>query len=134
MAEIAIAIDGTQFGLHANGITALPASLFGIAAVILLSKLLDPRWHRWLAAIGTTSMTIYILHILAGSGIRIVMLKLHVPPWPWVYLIASTMAGVLLPMLAHVTLRRLGLLTALGLAPSPVGNHHAAPWLATSQR
>jgi fucose 4-O-acetylase-like acetyltransferase len=130
---VAAAIDGSQFGLHPNGVTALPATVFGIAAVILLSKLLNPRWVRWLAAIGTTSMTIYILHILAGSGMRIAMMKLHVPPWPWVYLIAGTAAGVLLPMLAHVTLRRFGLLTALGLAPSPIIRVQAAPSLATAQ-
>jgi fucose 4-O-acetylase-like acetyltransferase len=129
---LAIAIDGSQFGLHANGVTALPASIFGIAAVILLSKLLDPRWHRWLAAVGTTSMTIYILHILAGSGTRIVMLKLHVPPSPWLYLLIGTAAGVLLPMLAHVVLRRLGLLTALGLAPPQTRAPQAEPSLAAS--
>ena len=130
----AVAIDGSQFGLHPNSVTALPATVLGVSAVILLSKLLDPRWHRWLAAIGTTSMTIYILHILAGSGMRIVMLKLHVPPWPWVYLIAGTAAGVLLPMLAHVTLRRLGLLNVFGLAPSAIGNGHTVPSLVTAQR
>lgn len=129
---IAIAVDGSQFELHANGVSALPASIFGIAAVILLSKLLNPRWHRWLAAIGTTSMTIYILHILAGSGIRIVMLKLHVPPWPWLYLLIGTTAGVLLPMLAHGVLRRLGLLTILGLAPPQARQTRATPSLAAS--
>jgi fucose 4-O-acetylase-like acetyltransferase len=129
---IAIAIDGSQFGLHANGVTALPASIFGIAAVILLSKLLNPRWHRWLATIGTTSMTIYILHILAGSGIRIVMLKLHVPPWPWLYLLVGTVAGVVLPMLAHLMLPRLGLLKVLGLAPPKTTETRAAPALAPS--
>ena len=62
-------------------------------------------------------MTIYVLHILAGSGIRIVMLKLHVPPEPWAYLIAGTAAGVILPLLAHLVLQRLHLLAPLGLAP-----------------
>lgn len=114
---MAIALDGTLFGLHPNAVTALPASLLGVTAIILLSKLLDARTHRWLAAIGTTSMTIYILHILAGSGMRIVMMKLHVPPWPAVYLLAGTVAGVVVPMLAHLAFRRLGLLTLLGLAP-----------------
>lgn len=131
---LSIAVDGSLFGLHPNGVTALPASLFGIAAVILVSKLLASRWHHWLAAIGTTSMTIYILHILAGSGARIVMLKLHVPPSPWVYLLAGTAAGVLLPMLAHLVLQRLSLLTALGLAPAPVANPQVAPSLATAPR
>lgn len=131
---LAASIDGSRFGLHPNSVTALPATMFGIAAVILLSKLLDRRWFGWLAAIGATSMTIYILHILAGSGMRIVMMKLHVPAWPWVYAIAGTVAGVLLPMLAHVTLRRLGLLTALGLAPSPIIRVQPAPSLATSRR
>ncbi|QUS39595.1 acyltransferase [Tardiphaga alba] len=113
----AVAATARLSGWDANSLLALPACIFGIAAVVLLCKLMDAPRHRWLAAVGLMSMTIYILHILAGSGTRILMLKLNVPHWPWLYLLAGTAAGVILPMIAHVVLQRLNLLTPLGLAP-----------------
>jgi hypothetical protein len=54
---------------------------------------------------------------MAASGIRIVMLKLHVPPQAWLYLVIGTSVGVIAPMIAHVILQRFGLLPAFGLAP-----------------
>jgi fucose 4-O-acetylase-like acetyltransferase len=115
----AVAGGGALSGMDANGPASLPACVLGIAGIVVLCKLLDGARHRWLAVVGVMSMTIYVLHILAGSGTRIVMMKLHVPPLPWVYLLAGTAAGVILPMLAHMILQRLNLLAALGLAPLP---------------
>jgi fucose 4-O-acetylase-like acetyltransferase len=116
----AVAVGGNISGMDALGLASLPACVLGIAGVVVVCKLLVETRHRWLAAVGLMSMTIYVLHILAGSGMRIVMLKLHVPPLPWVYLLAGTAAGVMLPMLAHVILQRLNLLAPLGLAPLPM--------------
>jgi fucose 4-O-acetylase-like acetyltransferase len=113
----AVTLGGHLSGMDANGLASLPACVLGSVATLMLCKLLDQARHRWLALLGLTSMTIYVLHILAGSGSRIVMLKLHIPPEPWVYLIAGTAAGVVLPLLAHLVLQRLHLLAALGLAP-----------------
>jgi len=112
----AVCLGGLWTGMDANGVASLPASILGIVAVLIGCKLLGGS-QRWLAVVGQMSMTIYILHILAGSGMRIVMLKLHVPPDPWLYLFVGTAAGVVLPMLAHAFLQRLDLLTAFGLAP-----------------
>ncbi|WP_024506268.1 acyltransferase [Bradyrhizobium sp. ARR65] len=113
----AVALGGYLSDMDANGLASLPACMLGIGGTLALCKLLDDKRYRWLAVIGVTSMTIYVLHILAGSGMRIVMLKLHVPPQPWAYLFAGTAAGVILPLVAHAVLARLHLLTALGLAP-----------------
>jgi fucose 4-O-acetylase-like acetyltransferase len=112
-----VAVGGAVSNWDANGIASLPACVLGIAGVTVFCKLLNDARHRWLAAIGVMSMTIYILHILAGSGIRIMMLKLHVPPWPWVYLLTGTAVGIVVPMIAHVILQRFNLLAPLGLAP-----------------
>jgi len=112
----AVWLGGLWTGMDANGVASLPAGILGIVAVLIGCKLLDGS-QRWLAVVGQMSMTIYILHILAGSGMRILMLKLHVPPDPWLYLFAGTAAGVVLPMIAHAVLQRLDLLTAFGLAP-----------------
>ncbi|MGJ5049004.1 acyltransferase family protein [Bradyrhizobium oligotrophicum] len=113
----AVALGGQLSGMDANGLASLPACVLGIAGTVGLCKLLAPTRHRWLAAAGVASMTIYVLHILAGSGVRIIMLKLHIPPLPWVYLLAGTVAGVVLPLIAHAILRRLNLLAVFGLAP-----------------
>ncbi|MGE5159343.1 MAG: acyltransferase family protein [Gemmatimonas sp.] len=113
----AVALGGGLSGMDANGLASLPACVFGIAGTVVLCKLLDQTHHRWLAVTGVASMTIYVLHILAGSGVRIVMLKLQVPPQPWLYLVVGTAAGVVLPLLAHLLLQRLHLLAAFGLAP-----------------
>jgi fucose 4-O-acetylase-like acetyltransferase len=115
----AVVMGGHLSGMDANGLASLPACVLGIAGIVVLCKLLNEARHRWLALVGVMSMTIYVLHILAGSGMRIIMLKLHVPPHPWVYLLAGTAAGVILPMLAHAVLQRMNLLPALGLAPLP---------------
>jgi fucose 4-O-acetylase-like acetyltransferase len=112
-----VAVGGELSGMDANALASLPAGVLGIAATVALCKLLDATRHRWIVAVGLASMTIYVLHILAGSGMRIIMLKLHIPPWPWLYLLAGTAAGVVLPLLAHSVLLRLHLLPAFGLAP-----------------
>jgi fucose 4-O-acetylase-like acetyltransferase len=113
----AAAVGGRLSDMDANGLASLPACVLGIGATVVLCKLLDEKRHRWLALVGVTSMTIYVLHILAGSGVRIVMLKLHIPPEPWAYLFAGTVAGVVLPLPAHFVLQRLHLLAWVGLAP-----------------
>ncbi|NPU10071.1 acyltransferase [Bradyrhizobium sp. 83012] len=134
---VAVALGGHLSGMDANGLASLPACVLGIAGTVLFCRLLDPAHHRWLAAVGIASMTIYVLHILAGSGMRIIMLKAHVPAWPWLYLLAGTAAGVVLPLIAHAALRRLHLLTVFGLAapgrrkPQPVP---IAPRVATSDQ
>jgi fucose 4-O-acetylase-like acetyltransferase len=123
----AVAIGGQLSGLDANGAASLPACILGIGSVVLLCKLLNETRYRWLALVGVMSMTIYVLHIMAGSGTRIIMQMLHVPPMPWVYLLAGTAAGVILPMVAHAVLQRLNLLAPLGLAPLPKRKPASAP-------
>lgn len=113
----AVVVGGHLSGLDALGLASVPACVLGIAGMVVLCKLLAGTRHRWLATAGVMSMTIYVLHILAGSGARVIMLKLHVPPLPWLYLLAATAAGVILPMVAHAVLQRFNLLWPLGLAP-----------------
>jgi predicted histidine transporter YuiF (NhaC family) len=60
-------------------------------------------------------MTIYVMHVLATAGTRIVMVKLGIDVPGTVYLAACTAAGIIAPLCAHVVLDRLGLLPWLGL-------------------
>lgn len=115
----AIAIGGPLSGFDANGAASLPACILGIAGMVVFCKLLDDRSFGWLAVVGVMSMTIYVLHILAGAGTRMALQKMHVPAWPWLYLLGCTAAGVAGPMIAHVMLQRFNLLWPLGLAARP---------------
>lgn len=117
---LAVVLGGRASGFAAQGFGSLPACVLGIAGTLLTCRLLDGRL-RWLAAVGAMSMTIYVLHILAGSGIRMVMARLHAPHDPLLFLTVGVFAGVTLPMLAHAVFARLRLLGPLGLAPWP---HH----------
>jgi hypothetical protein len=111
----AVALGGPASGMDALAIGSLPAGLAGIVGIVLFSHWLRPRYGRWLAAVGAMSMSIYILHLLAGAGTRVVLQKLHVPLGPWGFLAVCTTAGVILPMLAHTALQRRQLLAPLGL-------------------
>ena len=53
---------------------------------------------------------------MAGAGMRVATLRLHVPPIPALCLLAGTGAGVLVPMLIHAALSRAGLPPWFGLA------------------
>ncbi|WP_413459963.1 acyltransferase family protein [Herbaspirillum huttiense] len=80
----------------------LPLAVVCILALVALSMRMEllSRWN-WMREIGRLSMPIFLMHILFGSGARIVMNKvLHLQD-PLVHLIVGTAAGVLLPMVAY---------------------------------
>jgi fucose 4-O-acetylase-like acetyltransferase len=109
---------GGMAGMNPQDIASLPACVTGIAGIVMLCRCLAARAPRWLATVGTMSMTIYVMHILAGAGTRIVLYRLHIDLGPFGYLAACTAAGVGLPMLAHTVLQRWHLLAAFGLGSS----------------
>lgn len=98
-----------------NSVLMLPAALGGIAAVLWISQRLEGV--AALVATGTMSMAIYVMHILAGAGAQIVLMKiLHVPPIGWLYLVLCTAIGMGAPVVAYLVMKRLGLLPVFGLA------------------
>lgn len=101
---------------HANlTVNALPCALLGSAFVLVLAQGLPQRAQAAWALLGRMSMTIYILHILAAAGTRIIMVRLGIHAPALVYLAAGTTAGMLLPCAAHLVMARLGLLPLFGL-------------------
>jgi fucose 4-O-acetylase-like acetyltransferase len=118
---LAAIANAAIMGLRFDQALALPAACAGIAGVIISSRLLTGPVAALLASAGRISMTIYILHILAAAGTRVVMVKLGVPPDPLIYVIAGTAMGVALPVLAHHVLARLDWLAPLGLAAKARG-------------
>jgi fucose 4-O-acetylase-like acetyltransferase len=92
-----------------------PATLLGILLVLSLSMSIGGPTLGWLRVIGRASMALYLLHIIAASGIRFVLQKLGGTDSLALHLTLGTLAGLLIPLAAHGITRRLGLLTWAGL-------------------
>ncbi len=83
--------------------------LIGISFVVFLSKWLMQFDLRWLAYLGRNSMTIYLVHILAGSGCRIILQKALGINDVGIHLLVGTLGGLLLPLLFNIGCARFGL-------------------------
>ena len=82
----------------------LPLALSGITLICSLSMLcarIQNKTLAWLAVCGVYSMPIYLMHILASSGVRIVLQKfLHLPS-AGLHIACGMLAGVALPILVY---------------------------------
>lgn len=81
--------------------TALPAAVFGMLFILQVSALAARSGKlRTIELLGLASMPIYLMHIMAGSGARIILAKLGVANL-WVHLSIGLVLGVLLPLIAQ---------------------------------
>lgn len=99
----------------AETIWAFPAAVLGIVAAICGAVL--SRRFSLLVFLGSASMTIYVLHIIAASGVRVVLGMGPFQPGFAIHLIIGVAMGVLGPALVHLIGQRLGWLPLFGLAP-----------------
>jgi fucose 4-O-acetylase-like acetyltransferase len=107
-----------------QSILAVPASLFGLAAVIALSRQVGPRTGAALAVLGAASMTIYVSHTLIASIVRKVLERLSIDGLPSNIAILFVVC-IVLPVAAHYVLKRLDWLPVFGLA-APVKRRDTA--------
>lgn len=92
----------------------LPAIFAGPLLLYAFSHMLmQADMQGWLGMIGRNTMAVFVTHIFATAGTRIMMVNLGVTDWPLI-IITSTCAGVALPLLASVVARRRGISTVLG--------------------
>lgn len=101
-------------GLRYNNGTAfwlLPLSLISIGFIVFLAQWLTRYNWRWLAYLGQNSMTIYLVHILAGSGCRVILLKVFGITSVGAHLLIGTLGGILLPLLLYSVCGRFGLIS-----------------------
>ncbi|MFZ6688202.1 acyltransferase family protein [Undibacterium sp. SXout11W] len=113
-ASITCTISGLLFGclawlFHAKlgliysdqSILALPLAFSGITLVCSLGFVLakaEVSILKFLVLLGTSSMPIFLMHILAGSGVRIILNKfLHIDNAS-IHLILGTAIGILVPL------------------------------------
>ncbi|NTX78189.1 acyltransferase [Serratia proteamaculans] len=91
------------------GLYSMILAVVAITFIICLSVLLAKADITWLKRLGELSMVIYLMHILAASGLRIVLTKfLHVNNWS-AHIIAGTLFGLIAPMVAYYLIQRLHL-------------------------
>lgn len=88
---------------------ALGLAVLSIVAIVAVSLQLEKTGPVALARIGNASMSIYLMHVLAGSGVRIVLHKFLGVDSAAVHLVLGTIAGVALPLLAIRVMHRYGL-------------------------
>lgn len=93
-----------NFGLQA---VSFAVALIGIMFTMNVSYRLANMQSSVLAVIGSASMTIYLVHILAGSGTRIVLSKLLHVDDVIVHLILGLLVGVLAPLAVQALVDRI---------------------------
>ena len=94
----------SQFGLYYDdkGIATLLLSFISISFIVSLSKAIAfariPK--KLLAHIGASSMAIYLMHIMAGNGARVILDKFLSIDSAFLHLIIGCFLGVFAPLLA----------------------------------
>lgn len=116
LVPLALGFAAAQYAFHTQNVAGrevgeaarLGLALLGIALVVLASQQLA-RWRLpWLAALGQASMAIYLVHVLAGSGARIVLAKFLHTDNPAVHLAVGCAVAIGVPMLLLHLARRWG--------------------------
>lgn len=73
---------------------ALPAALLGVFLILQISAILSrTNKLKIIKLLGLASMPIYLMHILAGSGLRIILSNIGIRNM-WVHLVAGLLFGV----------------------------------------
>jgi len=119
-----IGFVAVQYGFHVGlglvhtdkGVASLLVAIVSILAVASLCIWLARTPARWVLALGGASMGIYLMHILAGSGARILVGRFLGVQDAMIYLLVGCLVSVLLPILV---LRLLGLMKIGGLFEAP---------------
>lgn len=113
------------FGLNweVGGLPVLVLATVSILFMIALSMWLGQIRMEWLLFIGASSMTIYLMHILAGSGVRVILGRLLGIDSIPAHLMGGTLIGLIAPLLAQVVIKRYNLYFLL-TPPKPVSATH----------
>lgn len=113
-------------GRHYTDVVFLPAALTGIAVTIRSAIGLSHAARGMLfSALGRMSMSIYVAHIVAASGSRILLTKIGFAGGPIGYFILCVAAGLIAPITMHLCLERLNLLWVFGLGKRRRSMHTA---------
>ncbi len=109
------------FGLQGLGALAAAAVAvigFSLALAALFDAASGTRAVRALAALGALSLPIYLAHVIAASGARVIALRLGITEWG-PHVVIGCAAGLLGPLALVWVANRLGLAPLLGFARFP---------------
>lgn len=96
----------------------LPAAIGGSIALIWIAQRLE--FLGWVSWIGRNVIAIYVMHILAVAGTRIILMGFGIYDEA-AHLVLGTSAGIALPLAALLVLQRLKLAVPVGLPGSAHG-------------
>lgn len=91
-----------------GGMSVLALAVISIFFVVSVSMWIGQVQLKWLLFLGTSSMTIYLMHILAGSGTRIALNKMGIDS-VGIQLMLGTLIGLSAPLLAQIIIKRFNL-------------------------
>jgi len=96
------------FGMNYTdgGLPVLALATVSIFFMVALSMWLGQYRVDWLLFIGASSMTIYLMHILAGSGVRVILSKFMEIDSITVHLLVGTLIGTAAPLVAQLIINR----------------------------
>ena len=81
-----------------KGFESLLLAIFSILFIVSLSGFLSKKPSSLLVFIGTSSMVIYLMHVLAGSGVRVILANLFGFESFFLHLILGCLVGVIAPI------------------------------------
>ncbi|MCU5775826.1 acyltransferase [Erwiniaceae bacterium BAC15a-03b] len=88
------------------GVLSVLLAIISIGFIVVLALMLSKMDIKLFRVLGELSMYIYLMHILAGSGMRIVLNKvLHTNSWS-IHVLFGTLAGIVVPVIAFYLLKR----------------------------
>lgn len=89
-----------------KGVLLLCVSSISLLAIVSISERLSRLGLSWLGYVGGASMAIYLMHILAGSGVRVLLNKIFGIDSVALHLVVGTMFGILIPLLVLEFIKR----------------------------
>lgn len=81
-------------------------TILSLLLVLVASYQCSLKQNRWLLFVGSSSMAIYVMHVFAGSGIRVVLYKFLGVDSYLVHIVAGCVVGIFAPLLALVVINR----------------------------
>lgn len=102
-----------RFGLAVLGL------LGALALSVVLNQTLAERIGRIVRTWGQKSMQIYIVHVLAASGLRIALVRLFGLTDPWLHVALQTLVGMVAPLWFDAFLGYIKFPYAFSLRPPP---------------
>lgn len=88
------------------GVLTFSLAIIGIALITMLSIQLEKIKIKPLQNIGLSSMVIYLLHILSGSGSRIILSKIfNIQNW-YIHIATGTILGIMIPVVVYFTTKK----------------------------